>query len=113
MKLLDLIYKNGNTKLFLERKFEMYLLMKEIMVRPKKKRTYMENKEFFFKSPDKRIYSVKNLAKFSLKHGFHRTYFSQLARSKRISPRPYWTNATPEEIESSIKNNTLITASPS
>ncbi len=111
LRFLDAIYANcGENRL--ERKYQVYLKMKEVAARPKDVESINRNrlKEGCFISPDKIVYQVKGIRHFAREMGLSQSrlnyYFSKVPRKRFKDNR--WRLATPDEIAAAISTNSLV-----
>jgi hypothetical protein len=114
LRFLDLLYKDGAATLCLKRKFDTYLKMKEVNLRPKDLASIGRKRQVsgYFFSPDKIVYHVTGLRPFAREMNVpHEVFFNILKpRKYRFSSRKYnWSPPTQEQIDTAISTNTLIT----
>lgn len=113
MRFLDLLYKNGTTEHYLERKFAIYLKMKENMTRPPAYDHVNRDKycEGYFLSPDGKVYHVIGLKKFSREIGLGVDLLCHMLKPRTTpykSRKSGWGPATSDQISAARESGTLI-----
>lgn len=113
IKFCNGIYKNGTATHYLKRKFEIYLKMKKVSLRPKDTASIGRHAHVsgYFKSPDNRIYEVKGIKPFAREMNVpHEVFFNILkTRKYRFTSRKYgWTPPAQEQIDIAKSTNALI-----
>lgn len=109
MRLLNLLYENGDAKNYLERKFKTYLKMREVMVRPPDSASINRHKhvEAYFMSPAQVVYHIQGICPFAREVGLKEDVLRKLLKGSRS--KSGWSLPSPAQIESARAAGTLVT----
>ncbi len=113
LRFLDLLYKDCPEHLRLERKYQTYLKMHEVALRPNL--PMFANRETmrsgYFLSPEGVVYFVKGLTKFAKETNTSIGCWTNLLKPVTRRSKSYrhgWTRPTPDQIAAAKANGTLI-----
>lgn len=108
IRLLDLIYENGNAKNYLDRKFKIYLKMKEILKRQPDGASINRHRhrDVYLMDAQQTIYHVNGIRPFAREMGRKDSSFDKLLRGS-VS-KTGWSLPTPSQISSARASGTLV-----